>query len=168
MSAEIFISYARADRDRVEPLLDSLRAIAVSFWVDEGNIHAATLWSEEIVDAINACTAMVVILSDNSTNSDNVVKEVMMASELKKPILPVYLEETEVPRKLQYQLAGIQHLELHGRDISNLSAELAKSLNRMGIQTSDSVPIAASHPNIARAKRRFKLSKKTKSTVKTI
>ena len=38
----------------------------------------------------------------------------------------------------------------------------------MGIQTSDSVPIAASHPNITRAKRRFKLSKKTKSTVKTI
>ena len=168
MPAEIFISYARVDRDRIEPLLDSLRAINVSFWVDEGNIHAATLWSEEIVDAINACTVMVVILSDNSTTSDNVVKEVMLASELKKPILPVYLEETEVPRKLQYQLAGIQHLELHGRDISNLSAELAKSLNRMGVQTSDSVPIAASHPNITRAKRRFKLSKKTKSTVKTI
>ena len=69
---------------------------------------------------------MVVVLSDNSTGSDNVVKE--EASELKKPILPIYLEETEIPRKLQYQLAGIQHLEVYGRDISNLAGELPKRL----------------------------------------
>ena len=54
-------------------------------------------------------------LSGNSTDSHNVVKEAMLASEQKKALLPVYLESAEIPARLQYQLAGIQHLELYSR-----------------------------------------------------
>ena len=76
MPDEVFISYARTDREKVIPFVDILRGTGVSVWVDEGKIDAATLWSEEIVDAINNCKAMVVMLSQNSTDSNNVVKEV--------------------------------------------------------------------------------------------
>ncbi len=116
MGAEVFISYSSLDRDRVMPVVESLRGNGISVWVDEGNIHAADLWSEQIVQAIADCHVMVVMLSQNSTDSHNVVKEVMLASEQKKALLPVYLEPAEVPAKLQYQLAGIQHLELYGQD----------------------------------------------------
>ena len=34
------------------PLVDRLRLAGVAVWVDEGNIDAATLWSESIVEAI--------------------------------------------------------------------------------------------------------------------
>ena len=91
----------------------ALRGNGISVWVDEGNIHAADLWSEQIVQAIADCRVMV-MLSQNSTDSHNVVKEVMLASEQK--LLPVYLEPVDVPAKLQYQLAGIQHLELYGEN----------------------------------------------------
>ena len=120
------------------PVVDILRGTGISVWVDEAKIDAATLWSEEIVDAINNCKAMVVMLSQNSTGSDNVVKEVMLASENKKKILPVHLEPTEIPRKLQYQLAGIQHLEVFDCDTDGLAENLCRSLNRLGIQTGDS------------------------------
>jgi len=138
MPEEVFISYARFDREKVMPFVDILRDTGVSVWVDEGKIDAATLWSEEIVDAINNCKAMVVMLSQNSIGSDNVVKEVMLASENKKKILPVYLEPTKIPRKLQYQLAGIQHLEVFDCDTDGLAENLCSSLNRLGIQTGDS------------------------------
>ena len=39
------------------PFVDVLRGTGVSVWVDEGKIDAATLWSEEIVDAINSWPA---------------------------------------------------------------------------------------------------------------
>jgi len=135
MSEEVFISYARFDSKKVMPFVDVLRGRGVSVWVDEGKIDAATLWSEEIVDAINKCKTVVVMLSQNSIRSDNVVKEVMLASENKKQILPVYLEPTKIPRKLQYQLAGIQHLELFDSDTEGLSENLSRSLNRLGIKT---------------------------------
>ena len=48
MPDDIFISYARADRERINPIVDAMRAVGVTFWIDEGQIHAATLWSEEL------------------------------------------------------------------------------------------------------------------------
>jgi len=133
MRSEVFISYSSQDRDRIIPIVQYLRNSGISVWVDEGNIHAADLWSEQIVQAIADCRVMVVMLSVNSTDSHNVVKEVMLASEQKKPLLPVYLEPAEIPAKLQYQMAGIQHLELYGQDEQQVLADLAAGLINRGI-----------------------------------
>ena len=73
MGAEVFISYSSLDRDRVMPVVDTMRGSSISVWVDEGNIRAADLWSEQIVQAIADCRVMVVMLSSNSTDSRNVV-----------------------------------------------------------------------------------------------
>ena len=134
MSAEVFISYSSLDRDRVMPAVESLRGNGITVWVDEGNIHAADLWSEQIVQAIADCRVMVVMLSQNSTDSHNVVKEVMLASEQKKALLPVYLEPADIPAKLQYQLAGIQHLELYGENEQQVLEDLANGLAKRGIR----------------------------------
>ena len=115
------------------PVVESLRSSGISVWVDEGNIHAADLWSEQIVQAIADCRVMVVMLSQHSTDSHNVVKEVMLASEQKKALLPVYLEPADVPAKLQYQLAGIQHLELYGQDDQQVLKDLENGLAKHGI-----------------------------------
>jgi len=133
MGAEVFISYSSLDRDRVMPVVESLRGNGISVWVDEGNIHAADLWSEQIVQAIADCRVMVVMLSSNSTDSRNVVKEVMLASEQNKALLPVYLEPAEIPAKLQYQLAGIQHLELYGQNEQQVLDDLATGLVKRGV-----------------------------------
>ena len=137
MGSEVFISYSSLDRDRVMPVVDSLRGNGISVWVDEGNIHAADLWSEQIVQAIADCHVMVVMLSQNSTDSHNVVKEVMLASEQKKALLPVYLESADIPAKLQYQLAGIQHLELYGQDKQIVLNDLANGLAKLGVRHDD-------------------------------
>ena len=60
MGAEVFISYSSLDRDRVMPVVESLRGNGISVWVDEGNIHAADLWSEQTVQAIAAVVALLV------------------------------------------------------------------------------------------------------------
>jgi Tol biopolymer transport system component len=133
MGADVFISYSSMDRDRVTPVVEYLRSSGISVWVDEGNIHAADLWSEQIVQAIAECRVMVVMLSGNSTDSHNVIKEAMLASEQKKALLPVYLEPAEIPAKLQYQLAGIQHLELYGQDEQQVLNDLATGLIKRGV-----------------------------------
>ncbi len=132
MGAEVFVSYSSQDRDRVIPVVEYLRSSGISVWVDEGNIHAADLWSEQIVQAIAGCQVMVVMLSGNSTDSHNVVKEAMLASEQKKALLPVYLEPAEIPAKLQYQLAGIQHLELYGQNEQQVLVRLGDGPEEAG------------------------------------
>ena len=112
MSAEIFISYARADRDRVLPIAERLRKAGVTYWLDEGNIQGATLWGKEIVEAIRNAKLFVLFATEASFESKNVAKEVAIASEWEKQILPVYLERVQVPDTLHYQLAGIQQVKL--------------------------------------------------------
>ncbi len=79
MSAEIFISYARADRDRVLPLVERLREAGVTYWLDEGNIQGATLWGKEIVEAIRNAKVLVLFATEASFESKNVAKEVAIA-----------------------------------------------------------------------------------------
>ena len=133
MSTQVFVSYSSQDYERVMPLVDRLRSAGVAVWVDEGNIDAATLWSESIVEAIAECHVLIMMVSSHSTDSHNVVKEVMIASESKKTILPIYLEPSDIPAKLKYQLTGIQHLEWFDGGSDEVFATLKDGLAKRGV-----------------------------------
>ena len=91
MSSEVFISYASKDRERILHLVERLEAAGVSVWIDQMSIEGATMWSQEIVSAIRNCKVLILAISGNSADSKNVVKELALASEGHKYILPVYL-----------------------------------------------------------------------------
>jgi TolB-like protein/tetratricopeptide (TPR) repeat protein len=133
MSAEVFVSYARTDRERVMELVERMRSAGIGVWVDEGGIHGASLWGQEIVDAIDASKVMILMISDSSITSDNVVKELSIASEDKKPILPVYLHRSEIPKSMRYQLAGIQHIEFFEGQEGEAFQSMLVSLSRLGV-----------------------------------
>ena len=133
MSAEVFVSYARTDRERVMELVERMRSAGIGVWVDEGGIHGASLWGQEIVDAIDASKVMILMISDSSITSDNVVKELSIASEEKKPILPVYLQRSQLPKSMRYQLAGIQHIEFFEGQEDEAFESMLVSLSRLGV-----------------------------------
>jgi len=133
MSAEVFVSYARTDRERVMELVERMRSAGIGVWVDEGGIHGASLWGQEIVDAIDVSKVMILMISDSSITSDNVVKELSIASEDKKPILPVYLHRSEIPKSMRYQLAGIQHIEFFEGQEDEAFQSMLVSLSRLGV-----------------------------------
>jgi len=106
--ADIFISYSSKDREQALQLIELLSSAGLSVWIDQSGIDIATSWSKEIVQAIDACKAFVVLLSPNSIVSKNVVREVALAFEKNKKILPLDLEPVALSEDLQYHLAGIQ------------------------------------------------------------
>ena len=112
-------------------MADKLRSAGVSIWVDESGIGAATLWSKEIAGAIKGCKVLVLMVTPNSVKSKNVVKEVSLAAEQNKQILPVILEPTEIPEALEYHLAGIQHLDVTGMSASESAEEILPALQRL-------------------------------------
>src|SRR5439155_18739744 len=58
--------------------------------------------------------------------SHNVVKELSLASEEKKHILPVELEQVELTHEVKYQLAGLQRTSIDNFEV--ITAALAKFL----------------------------------------
>ena len=150
MSADVFISYAAKDRERVAKLVEGLQQAGVSVWIDQMGIEVAAMWSKEIVSAIRECKVLLLSISPQSTESENVVKELALASERKKPIIPIYLEPAEIPETMEYQLAGIQRVEFYeGREEIALQAVI-RALAKLGVAVADGASAAAAGvPNIA-------------------
>ena len=142
MNTEVFVSYSNQDYERAMPLVERLRSAGIAVWIDEGGIDAATLWSESIVEAIAECHVLIMMVSSHSTDSHNVVKEVMIASESKKTILPIYLEPAEIPAKLKYQLTGIQHLEWFDGGNDEVFETLKDGLAKRGVTIDGKTPTA--------------------------
>ena len=111
--ADVFISYSKSDRSYALDLAEELRARGISVWIDQTSIRGAKNWASEIVTAINDCSTMLCLLSPNSIASENVAREVHLASEKRKHILPVLLEKVALPPKLEYPLAGLQRVYYH-------------------------------------------------------
>ena len=160
MSAEVFVSYSSLDHAQVSKIIERLRKAGVSVWMDEGGIDAATLWSEAIVEAINDCKVLIMMVSSHSTDSANVVKEVMLASESSKTILPVYLEPADIPTRLKYQLTGIQHSEAYSLTPDELLDELLRGLAKNGV-TVPGYDVASARVSNATAHRKKRVRKQT-------
>lgn len=134
MAAEVVISYSSRDRDKVMAFVQRLLDLNVRVWIDYGNIDGALLWGQEIVEAIEGSKVLILMASESSVASPNVVKEVTLASENKKHILPLHLEPIAIPKALKWHLAGIQRIELFsGNDESNFRA-IVRSLERLGVK----------------------------------
>ena len=126
--ADIFISYSSKDRQQALQLIELLSSAGLSVWIDQSGIDIATSWSKEIVQAINGCKAFIVLISPNSITSENVVKEVSLAAERKKKILPLDLEPVGLPDDLAYHLAGIQRAPMTNID------SIIRAIGKLGLE----------------------------------
>jgi len=127
--ADIFISYSSKDREQAELLTELLASAGLSVWIDQSGIEAASSWSEEIVNALDGCKAFIVMLSPHSIESKNVVREVALAFEKNKKILPLDLEPVSLPASMQYHLAGLQRTSM-----TNIDAVI-RVLGKLGLES---------------------------------
>ena len=150
MNSQVFISYASQDRKRVLDLVDRLSAQGVSVWIDKVGIEGAAMWSQEIVSAIRDCKVFILAISKNSAGSENVAKEVALASEGRKRILPVFLEKADIPESMAYQLAGIQRVDFFEDDKDASQQSVIRALKTLGVDVigGASETIAPSHHGV--------------------
>lgn len=132
-TADIFVSYARRDQNRVLPLVRALQDRGCRLWMDQSGIEGATLWSEEIVQAIRGARVVLFFASRAALGSPNVTREITLASEENKKILPVFLESAEIPPALRYHLAGIQHLQVEQLSTAAAQEAIQRALQRAGV-----------------------------------
>lgn len=155
---EVFISYASKDREKVHAFVELLRSAGVSVWMDESGIDGAAYWSKEIVLAIKNAKAGILMVSASSMASDNVGREVHLLYKNGKKILPLYLEDVEIPDELEYELARIQHLRLfqgEPRDVfkailhalKNLDVRVKKDLEPDNLFPGVEIPPSPEYPN---------------------
>ncbi len=150
MNPEIFVSYSREDQAQVFPIVEKLRERGLNIWIDQEGIHGAKLWSQEIVKAIESSKVFILFASAKAFLSKNVTKELALASESDKHILPIFIEDAEIPAAMKYQLAGIQHLAHEKGQAAQTADKILSTLGNLEIQIPKSQSTITTSQIIAR------------------
>lgn len=128
----VFVSYARGDADIIQKVIRELDGARLGTWIDREDIPGGAKWRTQIVEALERATAVVIALSPLSVESDNVRKEIDIAEEAKKPIVPVFIRQAVIPRHMLYQLIGLQQIDLTA-DFTLGVRQLIDSLRRLAV-----------------------------------
>jgi formylglycine-generating enzyme required for sulfatase activity len=133
MAGQIFFSYTRKDHEFVDQLVDDLEARGVDVWIDRGDIIAGeTGWRQQIVEAIKSCSVFFIVLSPNSSASNNVYRELTLAERHNKTIIPIFYQITEIPDSMADQLAGLQELYFYLGEYDENFQDLLRALKNLG------------------------------------
>lgn len=129
--SHIFLSYSRHDSVYVDRVARCIVENGHRVWIDRRGIAAGEQWRREIVEAIKEASLMIVFLSPNSARSNNVRRELDLADNARLKILPTVLAPTQIPDAMQFQLAGVQMIELW-RDQDHGVRTLLEAIGRQG------------------------------------
>lgn len=117
----VFVSYARQDRAVVDSLVADLERLGHQAWYDD-DLSGGQAWWNEIVRQLQACDALVFVLSARSAQSEACKIEARYASDLARSIVPLRIDQGVSSRLLPAFLAERQLVDYANRDVDSIIA----------------------------------------------
>ncbi|MBL8290822.1 MAG: toll/interleukin-1 receptor domain-containing protein [Bryobacterales bacterium] len=134
---DVFISYSTRDSATAEAIVGALEKRGISCWIAQEDIPAAKGWPEQIVRAIQSSRVVLVVFSRNSDASEQVLREITLAAESRRPLLPVRIEDVKPEGGSAYFLADRQWFDLSRRPVIDLGDHLAAAVRQAMGETPD-------------------------------
>lgn len=135
---DVFISYARRDyvdeKDNVIPgnvvskVKDALTRENVDFWFDEEGIFSSQDWAKVIVDYIEKAKVFVFLSTANANQSNMTSKEIAIACEFHKPIIPVRIDNSSYSKSVMFRIADLDYIEYYKNPDKGIT-DLVRSVN---------------------------------------
>lgn len=112
MGSDIFLSYSRADHELAERFVEAAAARGISVWFDV-QIEGGENWRERIVEALGSAAAVVILFSEHSNKSTQLIKELALADNLRKRVVPVLIAGCEPRGAYLYELASLNWINIY-------------------------------------------------------
>ncbi len=93
----VFISYSSKDSEFAIQVVRFLMSARITVWFDKNRMKGGTFWDESLATAIEKSDVVLLILTEDSVQSNNVKKEISWAEKHNKTIIPLRLKECELP-----------------------------------------------------------------------
>ncbi|HYL65766.1 MAG TPA: toll/interleukin-1 receptor domain-containing protein [Nitrosopumilaceae archaeon] len=97
MIHKIFISYATGDESHIRELYDALSKLRkVDVYIPEWDHAIDVSYESKVKEGINSCSAVIVLLTYNSTNTIWLNQEIGYATAKNTPIIPIVEQGIDV------------------------------------------------------------------------
>ncbi|MBR5603802.1 MAG: TIR domain-containing protein [Bacteroidales bacterium] len=130
MKYDVFISYSSRNQKVVEAICAYLEQHKVRCFVAYRDIPKGVVWAKAIVEALDESKMMVVVFSEEFNMSDQVDREIELASEDKKPILTFRISDTMFKGAKKYYLKNINWIDAFPNP-ENLFDSLLNNVNKL-------------------------------------
>ena len=128
MAYQVFISYSTKDKAVADRLCAYLETSGISCWIAPRNIVGGQDFGAAISDAIQCCRAIVLIFSSSANASRQVGREIKLAVDNDKTIIPVRLDAVLIADNFAYFLGASQWFDASGGLREEHLQRLAKTL----------------------------------------
>jgi hypothetical protein len=156
MAASIFISFAGRDLKTADALRQALEARGFSCWIASRDVPPGENFQIAIVRAIRAAQVMVLVFTHHSNHSEEVAKELALASQTRLRVVPLRMEEAPPSEALAYEFATRQWIDFSaGWDtaLAQLRQRLAATLEPALTPSIEVVSLVAPRPPRAMRRR---------------
>ena len=133
----VFISYATADRKQALSVCNAIESRGMKCWISARDVEPGENYQEAIVRSIRTGAAMVLVFSEAANNSDEIKKELSLASRHRVPVIALRIDDVEPSDAFAYELSTRQWIDaFEGWDHA-----IDSLVNRIG-QISGAEPVA--------------------------
>lgn len=128
MVSDVFISYSSQNTLIADALKHHLEATGIRCFKAPDNILPGQVWEEAIAEAIINSRAMILVWSSQSQVSDQVKRELTLAVNSSKIIIPYKIDNVEPTGTFAYYLTNTHWLDAMNLDAKDAMASLAAKL----------------------------------------
>ena len=107
----LFVSHVSEDRDAAMQVVEELERRGLHCWIAPRNVRPGRPFDDEIANAIETCQAMLLIFSERCNDSEYIRREVTVAGESHKVVIPFRIENVEPKRGLRVRLSDLHWLD---------------------------------------------------------
>jgi hypothetical protein len=122
---KIFITYSSKDQKVARTICTALENRGLICWISSRNVKPGQNYQEQIVRAIRASRVMVLVFTVNANNSNEIKKELALASQNNLVVIPVRIEDVAPNEAFAYEFATRQWIDLF-EDWEKSMAELVE------------------------------------------
>jgi len=110
-SRPVFVSYATSDRKQALAVCKAIESRGTKCWISTRDVAPGENYQEAIVRSIRDARAMVLVFSEAANNSDEIKKELSLASRYRLPVLALRIEDVEPSDAFAYELSTRQWID---------------------------------------------------------
>src|SRR6266513_1405846 len=153
MAHDVFISHSTNNRPVANAVCAALESVGIRCWIAPRDVMPGRSYSGEITRAIQQSRAFVLIFSEHSNNSEQVLREVQLAANSRLHIVQFRIDPVEPSDDLEYYLSGPHWLDAVTPPLENHLEQLKNSVRALlalpRTAPSEQRPPAPAPPSIA-------------------
>ena len=124
MNHEVVISYSNKDKNVADAIVNRFESSGLKCWYAPRDINPGSEWAESIVEAIKASKKMILIFTDYSNASKQVVREVETAINSGVVVIPFKLTASNPSGSMEYYLSTLHWLDAMDKPLDNAINDL--------------------------------------------